>query len=40
MTNGLGFSYIVKSFRGKQIINDEEDKLQENDSKLLWNGTM
>ena len=40
MTNGLEFSYTVKSFRGKQIINDEEDKLQENDSKLLWNGTM
>ena len=40
MTNGLEFSYSVKSFQGKQIINDEEDKLQENDSKLLRSGIM
>ncbi|KAL8231548.1 hypothetical protein R6Q57_001326 [Mikania cordata] len=29
-----------RSFRGKQIIYDEEDELQENDSKFLQSGTV
>jgi hypothetical protein len=28
------------SFRGKRIIYDEEDELQENDSEFLHSGTM
>lgn len=38
--NGLGFPYWSRSFRGKQIIYDEEDELQENDSEFLQSGTM
>ncbi|KAH0709451.1 hypothetical protein KY284_010878 [Solanum tuberosum] len=38
--NELGFPYWSKSFRGKQIIYDEEDELQENDSGFLNSGTM
>nr|BDR61609.1 hypothetical protein RF2 [Dichondra micrantha]BDR61631.1 hypothetical protein RF1 [Dichondra micrantha] len=36
----LGFSYWSRSFRGKRIIYDEEDELQENDSEFLQSGTM
>nr|YP_009769219.1 hypothetical chloroplast RF21 [Clitoria ternatea]YP_009769236.1 hypothetical chloroplast RF21 [Clitoria ternatea]QIS99920.1 hypothetical chloroplast RF21 [Clitoria ternatea]QIS99937.1 hypothetical chloroplast RF21 [Clitoria ternatea] len=36
----LGFAYWAESFRGKRIIYDEEDGLQENDSELLQGGTM
>nr|YP_010581446.1 hypothetical protein RF2 [Triphyophyllum peltatum]YP_010581463.1 hypothetical protein RF2 [Triphyophyllum peltatum]UZT27851.1 hypothetical protein RF2 [Triphyophyllum peltatum]UZT27868.1 hypothetical protein RF2 [Triphyophyllum peltatum] len=44
--NELGFPYWARSFRGKQIIydededEDEEDELQENDSEFLQSGTM
>nr|YP_010192053.1 Ycf2 [Evolvulus alsinoides]QZN05695.1 Ycf2 [Evolvulus alsinoides] len=47
--NELGFSYGFRSFRGKRIIYDEEDQLQEydeedelqeNDSEFLQSGTM
>ncbi|CAB4265710.1 unnamed protein product [Prunus armeniaca] len=38
--NELGFPYWVRSFRGKRIIYDEEDGLQENDSEFLQSGTM
>ncbi len=34
-TNELGFPYWARSFRGKRIIYDEEDELQENDSEFL-----
>nr|AWI72950.1 Ycf2 [Landolphia dawei] len=36
--NSLGFPYWARSFRGKRIIYDEEDELQENDSEFLQNG--
>nr|AWI72872.1 Ycf2 [Lacmellea panamensis] len=36
--NELGFPYWARSFRGKRIIYDEEDELQENDSEFLQNG--
>nr|YP_010581033.1 hypothetical protein RF2 [Sarracenia alata]YP_010581047.1 hypothetical protein RF2 [Sarracenia alata]UZT27352.1 hypothetical protein RF2 [Sarracenia alata]UZT27363.1 hypothetical protein RF2 [Sarracenia alata] len=39
-TNELGFPYWSRSFRGKRIIYDEEDELQENDSEFLQSGTM
>ncbi|KAH0706298.1 hypothetical protein KY285_010801 [Solanum tuberosum] len=39
-SNELGFPYWSKSFRGKRIIYDEEDELQENDSGFLNSGTM
>ncbi|KAG8369425.1 hypothetical protein BUALT_Bualt14G0012300 [Buddleja alternifolia] len=38
--NELGFPYWSRSFRGKRIIYDEKDELQENDSELLQSGTM
>nr|YP_010614133.1 hypothetical protein RF2 [Hypoestes forskaolii]YP_010614153.1 hypothetical protein RF2 [Hypoestes forskaolii]WAS32067.1 hypothetical protein RF2 [Hypoestes forskaolii]WAS32087.1 hypothetical protein RF2 [Hypoestes forskaolii] len=38
--NSLGFPYWSRSFRGKRIIYDEEDELQENDSEFLQSGTM
>uniref|UniRef100_M1BU50 Protein ycf2 n=1 Tax=Solanum tuberosum TaxID=4113 RepID=M1BU50_SOLTU len=38
--NELGFPYWSRSFRGKRIIYDEEDELQENDSGFLQSGTM
>nr|YP_009696628.1 Ycf2 [Kirengeshoma palmata]YP_009696645.1 Ycf2 [Kirengeshoma palmata]QEJ83392.1 Ycf2 [Kirengeshoma palmata]QEJ83393.1 Ycf2 [Kirengeshoma palmata] len=38
--NELGFPYGSRSFRGKRIIYDEEDELQENDSEFLQSGTM
>nr|YP_010419755.1 hypothetical protein RF2 [Laportea ovalifolia]YP_010419772.1 hypothetical protein RF2 [Laportea ovalifolia]USG53456.1 hypothetical protein RF2 [Laportea ovalifolia]USG53473.1 hypothetical protein RF2 [Laportea ovalifolia] len=38
--NELGFPYWARSFRGKRIIYDEEDGLQENDSEFLQSGTM
>nr|UEN67517.1 hypothetical protein RF2 [Sophora wilsonii]UEN67536.1 hypothetical protein RF2 [Sophora wilsonii] len=38
--NELGFPYWARSFRGKRIIYDEEDELQENDSEFLQGGTM
>ncbi|KAL1178626.1 hypothetical protein V6Z11_A03G108200 [Gossypium hirsutum] len=38
--NELGFPYWVRSFRGKRIIYDEKDKLQENNSAFLQSGTM
>nr|YP_010499549.1 Ycf2 [Balanites aegyptiaca]YP_010499564.1 Ycf2 [Balanites aegyptiaca]UWT58825.1 Ycf2 [Balanites aegyptiaca]UWT58845.1 Ycf2 [Balanites aegyptiaca] len=38
--NELGFPYWARSFRGKRIIYDEEDELQENDSEFLQRGTM
>nr|YP_010457571.1 hypothetical protein RF2 [Microtropis osmanthoides]YP_010457590.1 hypothetical protein RF2 [Microtropis osmanthoides]UUA68808.1 hypothetical protein RF2 [Microtropis osmanthoides]UUA68809.1 hypothetical protein RF2 [Microtropis osmanthoides] len=38
--NELGFPYWAGSFRGKRIIYDEEDELQENDSEFLQSGTM
>nr|YP_010640206.1 hypothetical chloroplast RF21 [Saxifraga lychnitis]YP_010640223.1 hypothetical chloroplast RF21 [Saxifraga lychnitis]WBQ53103.1 hypothetical chloroplast RF21 [Saxifraga lychnitis]WBQ53120.1 hypothetical chloroplast RF21 [Saxifraga lychnitis] len=38
--NELGFPYWARSFRGKRIIYDEEDALQENDSEFLQSGTM
>nr|YP_009765208.1 hypothetical protein RF2 [Brownea grandiceps]YP_009765225.1 hypothetical protein RF2 [Brownea grandiceps]QIS95485.1 hypothetical protein RF2 [Brownea grandiceps]QIS95502.1 hypothetical protein RF2 [Brownea grandiceps] len=34
--NELGFPYWARSFRGKRIIYDEEDELQENDSEFLY----
>nr|YP_009752201.1 Ycf2 protein [Linnaeosicyos amara]QIT05611.1 Ycf2 protein [Linnaeosicyos amara] len=37
-TNSLGFPYWARSFRGKRIIYDEEDELQENDSEFLQSG--
>nr|YP_010121606.1 Ycf2 [Pinguicula alpina]YP_010121622.1 Ycf2 [Pinguicula alpina]QRE78582.1 Ycf2 [Pinguicula alpina]QRE78583.1 Ycf2 [Pinguicula alpina] len=38
--NSLGFPYWSRSFRGKRIIYDEEDELQENDSEFLQSGTV
>nr|UDF85056.1 Ycf2 [Sophora prostrata] len=38
--NELGFPYWARSFRGKRIIYDEEDELQENDSEFLQGRTM
>ncbi|KAL5555600.1 hypothetical protein UlMin_037836 [Ulmus minor] len=38
--NELGFPYWARSFRGKRIIYDKENGLQENDSKFLQSGTM
>ena len=38
--NELGFPYWARSFRGKRIIYDEEDELQENDSEFLQSRTM
>ncbi|XP_057730032.1 protein Ycf2-like [Arachis stenosperma] len=38
--NELGFPYWARSFRGKRIIYEEEDELQENDSEFLQSGTM
>ncbi|KAL2330705.1 hypothetical protein Fmac_018286 [Flemingia macrophylla] len=38
--NSLGFPYWARSFRGKRIIYDEEDELQENDSEFLQGGTV
>ncbi|KAG4162170.1 hypothetical protein ERO13_D01G101865v2, partial [Gossypium hirsutum] len=38
--NELGFPYWAGSFRGKRIIYDEKDELQENDSAFLQSGTM
>ncbi|KAF4389963.1 hypothetical protein G4B88_003446 [Cannabis sativa] len=38
--NELGFPYWARSFRGKRIIYDEEDGLQQNDSEFLQSGTM
>nr|YP_010239501.1 Ycf2 [Corydalis bungeana]YP_010239518.1 Ycf2 [Corydalis bungeana]QTF74871.1 Ycf2 [Corydalis bungeana]QTF74888.1 Ycf2 [Corydalis bungeana] len=38
--NELGFPYWARSFRGKRIIYDEEDELQENDSEFLQSGTL
>nr|USO20618.1 hypothetical protein RF2 [Rhodiola himalensis]USO20619.1 hypothetical protein RF2 [Rhodiola himalensis] len=38
--NSLGFPYWARSFRGKRIIYDEENELQENDSEFLQSGTM
>jgi hypothetical protein len=38
--NELGFYYWSRSFRGKQIIYDEEDELQEKDSEFLQSGTL
>nr|YP_010320896.1 hypothetical protein RF2 [Parnassia longipetala]YP_010320917.1 hypothetical protein RF2 [Parnassia longipetala]UJP70726.1 hypothetical protein RF2 [Parnassia longipetala]UJP70747.1 hypothetical protein RF2 [Parnassia longipetala] len=38
--NELGFPYWARSFRGKRIIYDEEDELQENDSEFLQSVTM
>ncbi|KAL8157153.1 hypothetical protein AgCh_002020 [Apium graveolens] len=38
--NELGFPYWSRSFRGKQILYDEEDELQENDTEFLQSGTM
>nr|AIJ28034.1 hypothetical chloroplast RF21 [Trifolium lupinaster] len=39
-SNELGFPYWERSFRDKEIIYDEEDELQENDSEFLQDGTM
>nr|YP_009019931.1 hypothetical chloroplast RF21 [Azadirachta indica]YP_009019949.1 hypothetical chloroplast RF21 [Azadirachta indica]AHJ91361.1 hypothetical chloroplast RF21 [Azadirachta indica]AHJ91380.1 hypothetical chloroplast RF21 [Azadirachta indica]UJH19875.1 Ycf2 [Azadirachta indica]UJH19903.1 Ycf2 [Azadirachta indica] len=36
----LGFPYRAGSFRGKRIIYDEKDELQENDSEFLQSRTM
>nr|UUL98470.1 Ycf2 [Celosia argentea]UUL98490.1 Ycf2 [Celosia argentea] len=36
----LGFPYWAGSFRGKRIIYDKEDELQENDSEFLQSETM
>nr|YP_010334742.1 Ycf2 protein [Dasispermum suffruticosum]UNH91658.1 Ycf2 protein [Dasispermum suffruticosum] len=38
--NELGFPYWSRSFRGKRILYEEEDKLQENDSEFLQSVTM
>ncbi|KAA0034870.1 putative chloroplast RF2 [Cucumis melo var. makuwa] len=38
--NELGFPYWARSFRGKGIIYDSEDELQENDSEFLESGTV
>ncbi|KAL6492563.1 Protein Ycf2 A [Orobanche gracilis] len=38
--NSLGFPYWSRAFRGKRIIYDEENELQENDSEFLQSGTM
>ena len=38
--NELGFPYLERSFWSKRIIYDEEDRLQENGSEFLQNGTM
>jgi hypothetical protein len=38
--NELGFPYWAGSFRGKRIISDEKDELQENDSEFLQSRTM
>nr|DBA44674.1 TPA_asm: hypothetical protein RF2 [Batis maritima]DBA44675.1 TPA_asm: hypothetical protein RF2 [Batis maritima] len=37
--DSLGFPYWAGSFRGKRIIYDEKDELQENDSEFLQSGT-
>ncbi|XP_073220846.1 hypothetical chloroplast RF21 (chloroplast) [Cicer arietinum] len=39
-SNELGFPYWERSFRDKQMIYDEEDELQENDSEVLQDVTM
>nr|UHJ17194.1 hypothetical protein RF2 [Oxytropis falcata] len=39
-SNELGFPYWERSFRDKQIIYDEADELQENDSEFLQGETM
>nr|WGT74728.1 Ycf2 [Sanguinaria canadensis]WGT74745.1 Ycf2 [Sanguinaria canadensis]WGT74813.1 Ycf2 [Sanguinaria canadensis]WGT74830.1 Ycf2 [Sanguinaria canadensis] len=39
-SNELGFPYWARSFRGKRIISDQEDELQENDSEFLQSETM
>ncbi|MCD9559558.1 Protein Ycf2 A, partial [Datura stramonium] len=39
-TNKLGFPYWSRSFRGKRIIYDKEDELQDNDLGFLQSGTM
>nr|BDB16058.1 hypothetical chloroplast RF21 [Onobrychis gaubae] len=39
-SNELGFPYWERSFRDKQIIYDEEDELQENDSEFLQGGAV
>nr|ARO74561.1 ycf2 [Vatica odorata] len=38
--NELGFPYWAGSFRGKGIIYEEKDELQENDSEFLQSGTV
>ncbi|KAL8235067.1 hypothetical protein R6Q59_021167, partial [Mikania micrantha] len=38
--NSLGFPYWSRSFRGKRIIYDKEDELQEDDSEFLQSGTV
>jgi hypothetical protein len=38
--SALGFPYWSRAFRGKRILYDEEDELQENDSEFLQSGTM
>nr|YP_009972099.1 hypothetical chloroplast RF21 [Butomus umbellatus]QNH69993.1 hypothetical chloroplast RF21 [Butomus umbellatus]UDZ61530.1 hypothetical protein RF2 [Butomus umbellatus] len=38
--NELGFPYLARSFRGKQIISHKGDELKEKDSKFLQSGTM
>ncbi|MFQ6652982.1 hypothetical protein Gotur_024611, partial [Gossypium turneri] len=38
--NELGFPYWAGSFQGKQIIYDEKDELQKNDSAFLQSGTI
>nr|YP_010192904.1 hypothetical chloroplast RF21 [Sonchus brachyotus]YP_010192924.1 hypothetical chloroplast RF21 [Sonchus brachyotus]QZP42204.1 hypothetical chloroplast RF21 [Sonchus brachyotus]QZP42225.1 hypothetical chloroplast RF21 [Sonchus brachyotus]QZP42291.1 hypothetical chloroplast RF21 [Sonchus brachyotus]QZP42312.1 hypothetical chloroplast RF21 [Sonchus brachyotus] len=38
--NELGFPYWSRPFRGKRIVYDEEDELQENDSEFLQSGTV
>uniref|UniRef100_A0A9I9E0L4 Protein Ycf2 n=1 Tax=Cucumis melo TaxID=3656 RepID=A0A9I9E0L4_CUCME len=38
--NELGFPYWARSFRGKRIIYDKEDELQENDLEFLQSGTV
>ncbi|KAK4750309.1 hypothetical protein SAY87_027758 [Trapa incisa] len=38
ISNELGFPYWARSFRGKRIIYDEKDELQENDSEFFQSG--
>ncbi|MCD7463879.1 Protein Ycf2, partial [Datura stramonium] len=38
--NELGFPYCSRSFRGKRILHDERDELQETDSRFFQSGTM